>query len=61
MPDIELMTRLRSLPCHYCGGEGGEIDHVMPLALGGTNEAANLVACCRHCNASKGAKAPEVL
>ena len=33
-------------------------DHVMPLALGGSNDAANIVASCPSCNMSKGAKHP---
>jgi hypothetical protein len=46
--------------CAYCG-RGGRgirltIDHVFPVALGGTNEIGNLVTACRACNMSKGAK-----
>lgn len=36
----------------YMGG--AEIDHIVPVALGGTNEPDNLVVCCTRCNASKG-------
>jgi hypothetical protein len=32
------------------------IDHIMPVALGGTNEIGNLVTACRTCNLTKGAK-----
>lgn len=40
--------------CHYCGGDTLlGIDHVIPLHEGGPNERANLVCCCRPCNASK--------
>lgn len=35
-----------------------EVDHIMPIALGGTNEALNLQLLCRTCNRSKGAKHP---
>lgn len=31
-----------------------EIDHILPQAWGGTDEADNLQCMCRHCNASKG-------
>jgi 5-methylcytosine-specific restriction endonuclease McrA len=32
------------------------IDHVFPVALGGTNDIANLVTACRACNLTKGAR-----
>lgn len=35
-----------------------EIDHIIPVALGGTNEKTNLQLLCRPCNRSKGAKHP---
>jgi 5-methylcytosine-specific restriction endonuclease McrA len=35
-----------------------EVDHIMPIALGGTNESSNLQLLCRSCNRSKGAKHP---
>jgi hypothetical protein len=45
--------------CRYCGTDGRHgplrIDHVVPLALGGTNDWENLVTCCHACNAGKGA------
>lgn len=54
-------------PCHLCGGEidytlphldPGEfvIDHIVPLALGGSDTLDNLAASHRHCNAVKAAK-----
>lgn len=44
--------------CFYCGQKSDrlEVDHVMPVSRGGTSAADNLVASCRACNASKGAK-----
>ena len=33
-----------------------EIDHVVPLASGGTYEPSNLVLACRRCNRSKGCR-----
>ena len=44
---------LRRDPCSYCGGNGGEIDHVVPLKNGGTHTIGNLVGACRPCNARK--------
>jgi 5-methylcytosine-specific restriction endonuclease McrA len=33
-------------------------DHIMPLALGGAHEDANIQILCPFCNLSKGAKSP---
>jgi len=46
---------MASNECSYCGGTEGpfEIDHVIPLARGGSNEPWNLVLACRACNRSK--------
>jgi hypothetical protein len=42
--------------CHYCYKTGVplEVDHVIPLFKGGTNDDSNLVAACHECNHSKG-------
>jgi 5-methylcytosine-specific restriction endonuclease McrA len=45
--------------CAYCGIELGaraEMDHVIPVSLGGSGWASNLVPACRSCNAHKHAK-----
>jgi hypothetical protein len=42
--------------CQYCGQEANTVDHVIPIALGGTDEPNNLVAACARCNYSKGKK-----
>lgn len=39
--------------CFYCGGLATTADHVMPKALGGTDDPSNLVAACLPCNSSK--------
>lgn len=46
--------------CFYCGAavEKITIDHIIPLAKGGVNKAANLVGACTKCNASKAAADP---
>lgn len=36
-----------------------ELDHILPLILGGTNEDCNVQLLCRPCNRSKGKKHPE--
>lgn len=44
--------------CSYCGRRPPEvalqIDHVLPVSLGGTNDEDNLVAACWDCNIGKG-------
>lgn len=51
--------------CRYCGlpaaetGEGLTIDHVIPKALGGTNEPGNLVTACKDCNSGKTSSGPD--
>lgn len=49
-------TEDRVLRCAYCGKpiKKATQDHVIPLAYGGENTAANIVPACNSCNASKG-------
>ena len=44
--------------CAYCGGPFEHLDHFVPLSLGGTDEASNLLPSCASCNLRKNAKAP---
>lgn len=60
-------TVLRADPCAYCGGQGGTIDHVQPIAYGGADHWENLTGACAVCNGAKSARgllwflvAPEV-
>jgi len=44
--------------CHVCtrriaAGERWELDHVLPLALGGKDAPDNLAPCCEWCHKSK--------
>lgn len=46
--------------CQYCGAHPSEtvlleVDHIHPVAEGGTNEIDNLVTACFDCNRGKGA------
>jgi len=45
--------------CVYCGNSPVEtplhVDHVLPVAEGGTNDPANLVTACQSCNGGKAA------
>lgn len=49
--------------CRYCGRSAPEValtvDHVVPVALGGSDDPTNLVAACRDCNAGKSASSPD--
>jgi 5-methylcytosine-specific restriction endonuclease McrA len=43
--------------CHYCGRkfkpEELTMDHVVPLARGGTSTKGNVVPACKECNSKK--------
>ena len=40
--------------CALCGGNGPlELDHKLPVALGGTNDAENLWPLCKKCHRRK--------
>ena len=57
----DLVLERDGFACVYCGCEGGnlQLDHVIPRSRGGADTPDNLVAACRSCNASKGAKTPQ--
>ena len=44
--------------CQYCGRTAPdvilEVDHIKPVAEGGTNDLINLVTSCKDCNRGKG-------
>lgn len=44
--------------CQYCGRMSPdvilEVDHIKPIAEGGTNKMINLITSCRDCNRGKG-------
>ncbi|NKY60793.1 HNH endonuclease [Nocardia flavorosea] len=49
--------------CRYCGATAPDvkltIDHVTPVALGGTDEPGNLFTACADCNGGKTSIAPD--
>lgn len=50
--------------CWYCGAGGWRtknltIDHLIPVARGGTNAQDNLVTACKRCNRLKSDKMPD--
>lgn len=40
--------------CQECGGPGNVVDHITPIAHGGTDHPSNLRALCAACNGRKG-------
>lgn len=46
-----------SFTCQYCGRKAPDvllvIDHIEPVAKGGTNDLLNLITACKDCNAGK--------
>lgn len=46
--------------CQYCGAHPPavvlHVDHILPVAEGGTNDITNLITACQPCNAGKGAR-----
>lgn len=49
--------------CRYCGASAPDValtvDHVIPTALGGSDDPSNLVTACADCNAGKSSTAPD--
>lgn len=56
---VEVFKR-DSFTCQYCGRMSPdvilEVDHIKPVAKGGTNNILNLVTSCSECNRGKGAR-----
>jgi 5-methylcytosine-specific restriction endonuclease McrA len=44
--------------CRWCGGLADQADHLLPRSRGGSDDPANLVAACGHCNRRRGAALP---
>lgn len=57
--DVAALRRRQKDQCGYCleplGGRG-HVDHMTPVAKGGTNALGNLVLACQQCNLEKHAK-----
>lgn len=59
--DIQKQYTNQKGRCYYCHAKVGkvyEVDHVIPLSRGGTNDPSNLVIACPPCNAKKYNKLP---
>lgn len=57
------VLRRDNFQCRYCGAAAPDakltVDHVTPTALGGSDDASNLVAACDPCNSGKSASSPD--
>lgn len=40
-------------PCVFCGGPGEAVDHIHPVAQGGSDRWTNLAPICQSCNSTK--------
>jgi len=57
----EIINNIKKTHCYWCGKalhNKYHLDHVVPIAKGGSHAAYNLVSACSVCNLSKGAKMP---
>jgi len=59
--DLKEWSDKQEKVCHWCGcncEENFEIDHYLPIALGGEHETYNFVISCMPCNRKKHAQHP---
>ena len=60
--DIAVIAEAQGHKCAYCRANlrkvKRHVDHIMPIALGGSNDRSNLQLLCVPCNLSKQAKHP---
>lgn len=57
--DVQSQYKSQRGKCWHCGvsvGDDYHVDHLIPIAKGGTNNANNIVISCAVCNLSKGSK-----
>jgi 5-methylcytosine-specific restriction endonuclease McrA len=52
----QIIARDRST-CRTCGRPASHVDHVVPVARGGSDHPTNLEALCGDCNLRKGSSA----
>ncbi len=56
LQDIQKIRESLHDKCSYCGmplNGGGEVDHMLPISRGGSNDPSNLTLACRTCNRDK--------
>lgn len=59
--DVRKQYEMQGGRCWWCQKNVGEkyhVDHLIPIARGGTNWPDNIVISCAHCNTSRGDKLP---
>lgn len=58
--DVERILRAQGGKCAYCHSRLRKyhVDHIIPVAAGGTNDPRNLQVLCAPCNQSKSARDP---
>jgi len=60
--DLRMLLAAQTHRCAYCKADLRKVkrhlDHIIPLARGGSNDKENLQYLCAPCNQSKGAKDP---
>ena len=59
--DVSRILQMQKGRCGYCRTpikDGYEVDHIIALSKGGTNEASNIQLLCRPCNRRKYTKDP---
>lgn len=53
-----MVLRRDGFACQYCGAKAPDVrlhvDHIVPLARGGTDDIRNLRTACADCNGGKG-------
>jgi len=60
--DVERQYRMQNGKCWWCGktvGQKYHVDHIVPLARGGSNKPNNICISCPRCNLSKQDKLPQ--
>lgn len=60
--DLPRIRRILQDKCRYCAVDllgGGEVDHLTPIARGGSNKEHNLTLACAKCNMAKTTKSLE--
>jgi 5-methylcytosine-specific restriction endonuclease McrA len=58
---VKIRELRKATTCHWCGTglDAVTIDHVIPIARGGSHTPDNLVAACLRCNSSKRERLPQ--
>lgn len=60
LPDAERRRVLFDADCVYCGcPTPTEVDHIVPVVQGGTNDPVNLAPACFRCNREKSVWTPD--